>query len=98
MTEALAIRLVRRRPTAAVGRTAGEADKWRAIDGVTGLDQPFTLDLIVKDDLVDACIDNRRTLITCNRTKATGDRLLFFVSQGEIHLDEVRLRPLVEAE
>ena len=27
-----------------------------AISGVTGLDGAFTLDLVVKDDLVDACM------------------------------------------
>jgi len=69
---------------------------WMAIPAVKGIDKAFTLDLIVKDDLVDACIDNRRTIITRNRTKLTGDRLFFFVQDGEVTFDEIRVRPLIE--
>jgi hypothetical protein len=78
------------------GQMAKEPGNWRAVGGVSGLDQPFLLDLIVKDDLVDACIDSRRTLITRNRAKLTGDRLFFFVNQGEVAFEEIRVRPLRE--
>ena len=80
------------------GRMAEEAGNWRTIDGVTGLDQPFTLDVLVKHDLVDACVDKRRTIITRNRTRLTGDRVFFSVDRGAVTLTDVRIRPLLDAE
>jgi beta-fructofuranosidase len=68
----------------------------RARSVSTGTDQSFTLDLIVKDDLVDACIDNRRTIITRNHAKLTGDRLFFFANHGEVSFEDVRVQPLLE--
>jgi beta-fructofuranosidase len=81
---------------AADGQIAKRPANWMAIGGVTDLDKPFTLDVIIKDDLVDACIDNRRTIITRNRTKLSGDRLFFFVDHGEVTFEEIQVRPLLE--
>jgi beta-fructofuranosidase len=78
------------------GRIAKTPDNWMAIGGVTGIDRPFTLDVIVKDDLVDACIDNRRTIITRNRTRLSGDRLSFFVDHGEVTFEKIQVRPLLK--
>ena len=78
------------------GRMAKVPGNWMAVGGVTGIDKPFTLDVIVKDDLVDACIDNRRTIITRNRTKLSGDRLFFFVDHGEVTFERIQVRPLLE--
>jgi len=78
------------------GHMAEEPGHWMAIRGVTGIDQPFTLDLIIKDDLVDACIDNRRTIITRNRTKFSGAQLFFFANHGEVAFEEIQVRPLLE--
>lgn len=69
-----------------------------AISHVEGLDKPFTLDIIVKRDknggaLVDACIDNRRTLIT-RRAQLSGDRLFLFACKGEARFREITVRPL----
>ena len=47
-------------------------------------------------DLVDAYIDNRRTIITRNHTKLSGDRLFFFVDHGEVVFDAIQVRPLLE--
>ena len=78
------------------GRMAEEAGHWMAITGVTEMNnQPFTLDVIVKDDLVDASIDNRRTIITRNQTKLSGDRLFFFVNHGEVEFEKIQVRPLL---
>ena len=70
-----------------------------AISGVEGLDRAFTLDLIVKREknggcLIDACIDNRRTMIT-GRKKLTGDKIFFFVRDGSVTFSETTIRPLV---
>ena len=77
-------------------RIAEVESNWIAIPGVRDIDKPFTLDLIVKDDLIDACIGNRRTIITRNLTKLTGDQLFFFVQDGKATFDEIRVRPLIE--
>jgi hypothetical protein len=77
------------------GRMAEEAGHWMAITGVTGIDKPFTLDIIVKDDLVDACIDNRRTIITRNYTKLAGGRLFFFANKGQVTFENIQVRPLL---
>ena len=78
------------------GRMAAVAGNWMAIPGVAGIDKPFTLELIVKDDLIDVCIDNRRTIITRNRAKLTGDRLFFVVDHGEVTFENIQVRPLLE--
>ena len=78
------------------GKMTAEPGNWMAVGGVDPIDKPFTLDVIVKDDLVDACIDGRRTIITRNRTRLAGDRLFFFVDHGEVTFDKIQVRPLLE--
>jgi hypothetical protein len=73
---------------------AGESGSWTGISSVTDINRSFTLDIIVKDDLVDACIDNRRTIITRNRTRLDGDRLFLFVSHGAVVYEDIQVCPL----
>ncbi len=61
---------------------------------VTGLDQPFALDMIVKHDFVDTCIDGRRTFISRRADRPRGDRLFFFADNGEVLFSNVVVRPL----
>jgi len=61
---------------------------------VTGIDQPFTLDMIVKDDFVDTCIDSRRTLISRRSDRPRGNRLFFFAERGEVLFKDVTVRAL----
>jgi beta-fructofuranosidase len=63
------------------------------IENLAGLDRAFVLDVIVKDDLVDACIDNRRTMLQQQLTQ--GDRLFFFANQGDVDFEDISIRPLV---
>jgi hypothetical protein len=65
------------------------------IEGVSGLDRPFQLDIIAKDDFVDACIDSRRTIINRRLDRPQGDRLFFFANGGEVVFEDVTVRPLV---
>lgn len=44
---------------------------------VEGLDQPFTLEIVLHDDIIDVCIDHRRTIID-RCPERHGDRLLFY--------------------
>ncbi|MFC1601501.1 LamG-like jellyroll fold domain-containing protein [Candidatus Sumerlaeota bacterium] len=69
-------------------------DDWRTTStDVEGLDQPFTLDIILKDDIVDVCIDNRRTMVT-RYSDLHGDRLFFFGQNADVSFDSVEIRPL----
>ena len=65
------------------------------IRGVEGLDRPFTLEVIAKDRIIDACIDGRRTIVT-RRHNVGGDRLFFFASGGDVAFDDVQVRPLLD--
>jgi hypothetical protein len=64
-------------------------DTRHAITHVKGLDGSFVLDVVVKDDIVDVCIDNRRTII--QRHRGVGDCIFFFAQDAE-----VRFEPLLE--
>jgi hypothetical protein len=79
----------------ATGRAAEGRDF--AIENVEELDRPFTLDIIVKNDLIDTCIDGRRTMITRRDPQPEGDRLFFFARKGEVRVESIVVRPLREA-
>jgi len=58
------------------------------IVNVHGLDRPFTLDIVLKGDIIDVCIDNRRCLV--NRCpELCGDRLFLFCQDGDVVFDSV---------
>lgn len=60
---------------------------------VDGLDQPFSLEIIVKDDIIDVCVDNRRCIVNrCPELK--GDRLFFFAHNAAVTFEEIEIRPL----
>ena len=64
-----------------------------ALLGVEGIDGPFEIDIVMKDDVIDLAISNDRTLI--NRfPELKGDRLFFFVENGEATFEDVVIRPL----
>jgi hypothetical protein len=75
------------------GQRGVESDA--AILDVEGLDRSFTLDIFLKDDVVDACIDNRRTIVS-RCWNPGGDRLFFFAQNGDVTFDSVEIRPLTE--
>ncbi|MBN2477147.1 MAG: hypothetical protein JXB62_21245 [Pirellulales bacterium] len=66
-----------------------------ALPPVTGLDRPFTIDVIAKERILDVSIDNRRTLIA-RRSGLGGRRLFFFAKGGEATFERIEIRPLVE--
>jgi hypothetical protein len=65
-----------------------------ALQNVERLDRPFTLEVIVKDDIVDACINQRRTMISRRDPEPAGDHLFFFARDGEVTFEAVEVRPL----
>ncbi len=64
-----------------------------SIYGVAGLDQPFEFELVVKRNLVDLCVDGRRTLVA--RLAVDGPKLAFFAHNADVTYEQIQLRPLV---
>jgi hypothetical protein len=52
------------------------------------------LRIVVKDDIIDTCIDQRRTMITRRIPEPGGDRLCLFAQDGEVTFDKIVVRPL----
>ncbi|MCB0082308.1 MAG: hypothetical protein KDE47_15305, partial [Caldilineaceae bacterium] len=72
-------------------RTVTLADE--RIEGVAGLDEPFALELILCDDIIDVCIGEQRTLI--NRLpELQGERLFFWCEGGSVRFAEIAIRML----
>jgi beta-fructofuranosidase len=79
------------RPGAPVNRTMDAEEQERAaIYGVTGLDRPFDLEVVLKDDIADVCIDNRRTLIA-RLPHLDGDRLFIAARDGGVTFEGLRV-------
>ena len=64
-----------------------------SIYNVEGLDRPIGVEIVTRDDVVDVCIDNRRTLI-CRLPRSNGDRFFFFVQNGRTEFNDIEMRML----
>ena len=64
-----------------------------ALPAVEGLAEPFTLDIVTKDRILDVCIGDRRTFIA-RRADPGGTRLFFFAQGGEVVFEQIEVRPL----
>jgi hypothetical protein len=58
---------------------------------VDGLDKPFTLEIVIQRDIIDVCIDHRRTLID-RCPERHGDRLLFYALNAQIGFENVDVK------
>jgi hypothetical protein len=65
----------------------------QSLADVEGLDRSFSVDLILKDNILDLCIDGQRTLVNWV-PGLTGDRLILFVDKGEASFSEITASPL----
>jgi beta-fructofuranosidase len=65
----------------------------QSLADVDGLDRPFTLDIILKDSILDVCVGEQRTLVNWVPDLA-GDRLVLFVEKGAASFTEISARPL----
>lgn len=64
------------------------------LSGVQGLDKPFRLDIIMKDDIIDVCIDDKRCII--NRfPESNGNSLFFFCENGGVTYQSIEIRQLI---
>ncbi|MDP9041183.1 MAG: hypothetical protein M3N30_04325, partial [Bacteroidota bacterium] len=67
-----------------------------SISAVRSLNDPVQVDIILKDDIIDVCIDNRRCIV--NRTiEQKGDYLWLYVKHGDLQFTEVNVYPLKDA-
>ncbi len=76
---------------------AGSSDECEnmVLYDVTGLDRSFEFALLVKGDLVDVCVDNRRTLVARLPVKETG--LFAFAQNAEVKFESIEISPLAPA-
>ena len=59
---------------------------------VEGLGKPFDLEVLAIGDIIDVCIDHRRTLAVRRSTR--GDTLFLFAHDSQVSFDSIELRPL----
>ena len=63
------------------------------IEGVTGLDKKLTLDIVVREDMIDVCIGGRRCVV--NRLpESEGRDVFFFVNNGTVAFRDLHLKKL----
>lgn len=62
------------------------------LEAVADLDRPIQVDIILKDDIIDVCIDNRRCLV--NRLpEKKGNQLWFYAKQGTVTFKNIQVCP-----
>ncbi len=62
----------------------------QSISCVSGLDKPFDLQIVMKEDIIDVCVDHRRCLI--NRLpELKGTRLFFFAHNSRVAFEEITI-------
>lgn len=66
----------------------------QSMNCVQGLNQPFKLDILMKDDIIDVCVDGRRCLIDrCPELR--GSRLFLYAHNGAVAFDRLWAAPLL---
>ncbi|MCE9553178.1 MAG: family 43 glycosylhydrolase [Planctomycetes bacterium] len=68
-------------------------NEWQSIEDVEGMDRPFTLEVILKEDMIDICVDNCRTMM-CRVNELKGDRLFFFAQDSDVKFEQIDIQPL----
>jgi hypothetical protein len=66
-----------------------------SISAVDGLNKTIKLDIVLKDDIIDVCVDNKRCIV--NRMPEIKDNFLWlFAKHGQIKFQSVKISKLVE--
>jgi len=66
-----------------------------SVYGVEGLDKNIKLTIVMKDDIIDVCIDNRRCIV--NRLgEQKGNDLWLYAKHGNVTFKSVVISPLTE--
>ncbi len=68
-----------------------------AIYNVGRLEMGLDLEVIAKDDILDVCVDGRRTLINRAKPSFNGDRLFLFAQNGSATFEHIEVEPLMDS-
>lgn len=63
------------------------------LDAVTGLDKTIKMDIIMKDNIIDVCIDNRRCIVNRFYQREKG-YLWFYAKQGRVKFKNITVSPI----
>jgi hypothetical protein len=64
----------------------------RCLWGVEGLDRAFSLDIVLCGDIIDVCVDGRRTLVArCPEHR--GENLLLWAQNADVSFTDVQVAP-----
>jgi frataxin-like iron-binding protein CyaY len=64
-----------------------------SIDAVKNLGNSILVDIIMKDDIIDVCVDNRRCIVNrCPEQK--GDQLWLYAKQGNVIFKSIKISEL----
>lgn len=64
-----------------------------AVAGVTGLDGPLTLEIVMKGDIIDVCLNNRWCLVH-RMPQVKGTSLFLFCQNGSASFESIVINPL----
>jgi len=76
------------------GKPSWLEEETAALYEVDSIDRDFTVEVIVLDDILDTCIDKRRTLID-QTVMNDGDALFFYCHESTASFEGITVRPLV---
>ena len=65
------------------------------IVGVEGLNRAFTLDILMKDDILDVCVNGKRCIVN-RQPEQKGDFLWFYIKNGSALFRSVTLRKITK--
>jgi beta-fructofuranosidase len=77
-------------------RPSWQEEETAALYEVDGLERPFTVELVVLDDVLDVCIGRRRTLIA-REAMRDGDWLFLYCHDAVVEFDEILMRELADS-
>jgi hypothetical protein len=64
------------------------------LNGVDGLDKPCQIDIIMKENFIDVCVNNRWTIV--NRLiEKKGDFIWFFAKHGQVKFKNLKIYPIL---
>ena len=78
-----------------VGDPSGLGNSQDAIVNIAELAGPFSLDIVINDQLIDVCIDKKRTMIVRHELNDT-ETVCIYAHCGTVHLRDLKVTPLDE--
>ena len=66
----------------------------QSLADVDGMERPFAIDVVIKDHILDLCIEGQRTLVNWLPELAAGDRLILSVHKGEADFSDITVSQL----